>query len=575
MRASLTLLLLALWACLTAQTLTGTVVDETDQPLVGVSLLVPGTTTGTVTDLDGVFSLAYDADSVEVEFSYVGYNTFRRMIYADRPSLIRFSAPTELLDEVVVIGHSVAARSKATVSAVTVAKAYHDVPTGAAEQLPAAGQLTAGENNDFSKWELWEDISQMELAEYRDVWHFYPDRRYTVQLTHPDGSPAVDVPVTLSKPAGEVWAARTDNRGRAELWDGLYSPDSLQRTLSLSAVADGKRFTLPTAFSFRSGINTYEIPLPCDRPATVDVVFAVDATGSMGDEIRYLQSELTDVITRSGQAMADAELRTAAVFYRDSSDAYVTRAQGFSARGDRTVDWVREQRNGGGGDTPEAADAALLTALDSLAWSPRATARLLFLVLDAPPHDDPGTRARLQAVVRRAARRGVRIIPVVCSGMEKDGEYLMRSVALATNGTYVFLTDDSGIGGSHLKPTTDEYDVELFNDLLVRLITSYGAAPACGETPARTPRRRAGRPPVFVERPLKAFPNPTLGPVTVRAPRNWTGTLEVIDGGGKLLLRQPATERRTDVDLSGLASGTYYLRLVAEDGSAVARVVLR
>jgi hypothetical protein len=49
----------------------------------------------------------------------------------------------------------------------------------------------------------------------------------------------------------------------------------------------------------------------------------------------------------------------------------------------------------------------------------------------------------------------------------------MRSFALLTNGTYVFITDHSGIGNSHLVPTIGDYEVEKLNDLLVRLVGEY------------------------------------------------------------------------------------------------------
>ncbi len=59
----------------------------------------------------------------------------------------------------------------------------------------------------------------------------------------------------------------------------------------------------------------------------------------------------------------------------------------------------------------------------------------------------------------------------------------MRSIALATNGTYVFLTDHSKIGNTHAKPVTDEYDVELLNNLIKRLIFQYCYSVKCtGQT---------------------------------------------------------------------------------------------
>ena len=55
----------------------------------------------------------------------------------------------------------------------------------------------------------------------------------------------------------------------------------------------------------------------------------------------------------------------------------------------------------------------------------------------------------------------------------------MRSIALATNGTSFFLTDDSGIGNKHLKPTTDSLKVEHLNDMLVRTIVEFSSMPSC------------------------------------------------------------------------------------------------
>lgn len=59
----------------------------------------------------------------------------------------------------------------------------------------------------------------------------------------------------------------------------------------------------------------------------------------------------------------------------------------------------------------------------------------------------------------------------------------MRSMALATNGTYVFLTDNSGVGNPHIMPSTDSYNVEYFNKLLYRLIIQYSRLSSCDAGP--------------------------------------------------------------------------------------------
>jgi hypothetical protein len=581
------------------QTFTGCVTGEADEPLIGVSIF--NEALGTVTNLEGCFSLVATGDSVLLTVRYTGYADQTITAYPEKSIRIQMKIVPELVEEVEIVGLPVAPAEKDRYStrtaissddasyapaaySVSAKKERGIVSPGRSEvagdsevsspspQHPA-GQLTAGETNDFGKWDLWEDISQEDLAEFRDIWQLYPDNRFAVQLTYGGGSPAVDVKVQLKDAEGNVlWNARTDNQGRAELWRGMFDPKANEQAqFQLVANVAGKEYKLPTGRSFKSGLNTFELPMSCEQRKGVDIAFVVDATGSMGDEINYLSSELSDVIARAQANLKDADLRTAAVFYKDSTDEYVTRHQQFSSDPAETVAYVNKQSHGGGGDHPEAVDAALETALLQLEWRETAASRLLFLVLDAPPHQDPDNIFRLQAMTRLAAKQGVRIIPVVCSGMSKDGEYLLRSMALGTNGTYVFLTDDSGIGGTHLKPTTDSYEVEMLNDLMVRVIEQFSQTKECGAALDESNLVTVDRPKGEIK--FRAYPNPTSGPVTVKLPRN-EGEVFVFDTVGKLLRRISINSRKHTMDLGGLASGTYLLRYVDGDKQGTQRVVL-
>jgi hypothetical protein len=75
------------------------------------------------------------------------------------------------------------------------------------------------------------------------------------------------------------------------------------------------------------------------------------------------------------------------------------------------------------------------------------------------------------------------MIPVASSGIDKYTEYLLRNEAMMTGGTYVFLTNDSGIGGDHLEATVGETVVEYLNRLLVRLINEYHTGVAGEKVP--------------------------------------------------------------------------------------------
>ena len=75
--------------------------------------------------------------------------------------------------------------------------------------------------------------------------------------------------------------------------------------------------------------------------------------------------------------------------------------------------------------------------------------------------------------MEQCAKQGIRLIPVAASGVDKDTEFMLRFFASSTGGTYVFLTDDSGVGNSHIAASVGDYEVEKLNELLIRLIEYY------------------------------------------------------------------------------------------------------
>jgi len=99
-------------------------------------------------------------------------------------------------------------------------------------------------------------------------------------------------------------------------------------------------------------------------------------------------------------------------------------------------------------------------------------------VLDAPPHYTPERCEKIRSLAARAAEKGIRIIPIASSGVDKETEFLLRLLDIYTGGTYLFLTDDSGIGGAHLKPTVGQYNVEYLNGLMVKVMARYLAVDA-------------------------------------------------------------------------------------------------
>lgn len=306
--------------------------------------------------------------------------------------------------------------------------------------------LTAGEVNDFYKWKMWGDLSDNEFKTWSNHWGMIATQRYTVQLQNKEFAAIVNQPVFLinKKTNVKVWSTVTDNTGKAELWANFYNRADNSDNYS---IVDDAGHSIVSPVTFTNGINHLQTDKTCGVSNQVDIAFVIDATGSMGDEIEFLKFEMEDVIRKTFNNYTNLDLKVGSVFYRDKGDEYVTKYLDFQSDLLKVLNFVKLQRQGGGGDEPEAVDSALDVALNKLSWRKEARTRLLFLFLDAPPHDEAKTAvARL---IEKAAAMGVRIIPVACSGSGKSNEYLLRTLALATNGTYAFLTNHSGVGGKH------------------------------------------------------------------------------------------------------------------------------
>ncbi|MDR3118237.1 MAG: SusC/RagA family TonB-linked outer membrane protein, partial [Mediterranea sp.] len=92
---------------------TGSIVDETGESLIGVSVLVKGTTIGTVTDLDGGFTVDVPENAVLI-VSYVGYKT-QEIVVGNRLQLtVTLESDNKVLDEVVVVGYGVVRKADLT-----------------------------------------------------------------------------------------------------------------------------------------------------------------------------------------------------------------------------------------------------------------------------------------------------------------------------------------------------------------------------------------------------------------------------------------------------------------------------
>ncbi len=96
------------------KTVSGTVVDATGEPVIGASVIVKGTSTGTVTDFDGNFTIQNVPESATLVFSYVGFRTQNAAVAGKSQINVTLEEDKQLLDEVVVVGYGVQRKSDVT-----------------------------------------------------------------------------------------------------------------------------------------------------------------------------------------------------------------------------------------------------------------------------------------------------------------------------------------------------------------------------------------------------------------------------------------------------------------------------
>lgn len=154
LRAKKVIGLIVLFTCMasisaSAQSVSGTVTDESGEALIGVSVLVQGTSTGTVTDIDGNFTVDAPADAV-LELSYIGYKTQTIPVNGRSNIGITLGEDSELLDEVVVVGYGTVKKSDVTGSVASVKseelQAFPVLNAGQALQGRAAGVQVQTQN---------------------------------------------------------------------------------------------------------------------------------------------------------------------------------------------------------------------------------------------------------------------------------------------------------------------------------------------------------------------------------------------------------------------------------------------
>ncbi|MXY87561.1 MAG: VWA domain-containing protein [Dehalococcoidia bacterium] len=326
--------------------------------------------------------------------------------------------------------------------------------------------LSAGEVDDNERWE--------EYLQYRDqyqgpeVHDVDVSERYVITVSDTAGHPVPNAEVRISAGEAVLFEGRTYANGQTLFFPRAFAASEGAESFTLS-VAKGEA-SQELALT-RGEAEAWDVVLDLEQAAVegvpLDVLFLLDSTGSMADEIGQIKATLLSIATRISDLPSQPDLRMGMVAYRDRGDEFVTRLFDFEAEPARFLETIHGVVADGGDDYPESLNEAFHVAVHEPQWRRGDAIRLMFLIADAPPHLDYQDDYSYADVMVEANRRGIKTFSIASSGLDAQGEYVFRQIAQHTMGRFLFIVYGPGGTTSH---SVSDYTVERLDDLVVSLV---------------------------------------------------------------------------------------------------------
>jgi len=335
---------------------------------------------------------------------------------------------------------------------------------------PAASGLKAGFADDNRQYGYFLDF----LDEYAAVPHYDLGVRERIMLRVVDsqGKPVANARVTV------LFSGRAIAEGLT-MADGTYqfnpSTDTPAGARYRATVTAGNE-TAAVEFD-RGGLRNVAVELSGKRtvpdPVPLDILFILDTTGSMGEEIHRLRATIELIHLNLTSMSTKTEVRFGMVLYKDTGDEYNTLVVPLTddiGQFSSSLDLVEAS---GGGDIPENLQAALESSLRDVDWNTGGI-RLGFIITDAPPHLDYNQTYEYGDAAAEAKKRAIKFFSVGTGGLPLSGEYVLRQIAQYTGGKYIFLTygetdeSEGGAEGSVSHHTGANYQTDKLEAIIIR-----------------------------------------------------------------------------------------------------------
>jgi Mg-chelatase subunit ChlD len=235
-----------------------------------------------------------------------------------------------------------------------------------------------------------------------------------------------------------------------------------------------RRASLPNPDAVAPDLQVHKTPpvvqIP-QAPPRVELVFALDTTGSMSGLIDGAKRKIWSIAQFIANGQPKPDVRIGLVAYRDIGDAYVTRFYDLSDDLDDVFAHLSSFEAGGGGDTPEHVSKALYEAVYNTSWTKDQSAlKQIYLVGDAPPHTDYQDGFDYNKIAKKAHDLGIHINTIRC-GSDAQTEMVWNQISTASAGEYASIDQSGGV-----RVAATPYDTKLaeLNARLVGTGIGYG-----------------------------------------------------------------------------------------------------
>lgn len=336
--------------------------------------------------------------------------------------------------------------------------------------------LRAGSVDDNQQWDDYL-LYRLQFADWGyEVHDVDVTERHTFAIRNDAGNPVLAALIEVEDERGNNLATlRTHSDGRATFFPAIHA-DEQDQLFQVTVSKDGDSQDYEISRSDRLHELVLDTSSSTDQ-LHLDIHFLIDVTGSMADEIQQLKDNMIAISQKISLLPENPAVRFGMTIYRDRGDSFVSRTHDFTSDVETFTAELERVQADGGGDYPESLNEGLHKSLYLPEWRIEDTISLIFLVADAPPHLDYPQDNDYAEDVFFAAESGIKIFPIASSGLDDQGEYILRQLAQISGGKFLFLTYGAGgAAGDDTSHHVDDYSVLSLDEMVIRIVSEELAA---------------------------------------------------------------------------------------------------